>query len=117
MKRIIVVGGGFAGLWAVRGLSGVPAEILLVDKNNYHNFQPLLYQVATAGLAAPSISAPLRHILRRQKNLTVLMGEATAIDVIARQVVVDGLSYAYDYLVLSAGATHAYFGHELWAPI
>ncbi len=114
-QRIIVIGGGFAGLWAVRGLRRAAAEILLVDKSNHHTFQPLLYQVATAGLAAPSIAAPLRHILRRQRNVTVLMGEATAVDLTARQVAVDGIRYGYDYLLVAAGATHAYFGHELWA--
>ena len=114
-RRIIVIGGGFAGLWAVRGLRRASAEILLIDRSNHHNFQPLLYQVATAGLAAPSISAPLRHILRRQRNVTVLMGEATTVDVAGRLVFVDGISYSYDYLVLAAGAAHAYFGHDLWA--
>ena len=114
-QRIIVIGGGFAGLWAVRGLRRAAAEILLIDKSNHHTFQPLLYQVATAGLAAPSIAAPLRHILRRQRNVTVLMGEVTAVDVAARQVMVDGVSYTYDYLVVAAGATHAYFGHDPWA--
>jgi NADH:ubiquinone reductase (H+-translocating) len=113
--RIIVVGGGFAGLWAVRGLRRAAAEVLLIDRSNHHNFQPLLYQVATAGLAAPSISAPLRHILRRQRNATVLMGEVTAVDAGARQVVVDSTRYAYDYLVVAAGAMHAYFGHDQWA--
>ena len=113
--RIIVIGGGFAGLWAVRGLRRARAEILLIDRSNHHNFQPLLYQVATAGLAAPSISAPLRHILRRQQNVTVLMGEVTRIDVSARLVSVAGVAYPYDFLVLAAGATHAYFGHDGWA--
>src|SRR5579862_4394855 len=113
--RIIVVGGGFAGLWAVRGLRRAAAEVLLIDRSNHHNFQPLLYQVATAGLAAPSISAPLRHILRGQGNATVLMGEVTAVDAGARQVVVDSTRYAYDYLVIAAGAMHAYFGHDQWA--
>jgi NADH:ubiquinone reductase (H+-translocating) len=114
-QRIVVIGGGFAGLWAVRGLRRATAEILLIDKSNHHTFQPLLYQVATAGLAAPSIAAPLRHILRRQRNVTVLMGEAKAVDVAARQVMVDGIAYPYDYLVVAAGAWHAYFGHDLWA--
>src|ERR1700704_5079941 len=114
-RRIIVIGGGFAGLSTVRGLRRAAAEILLIDRSNHHNFQPLLYQVATAGLAAPSISAPLRHILRRQRNVTVLMGEVTTIDVARREVIVDDISYAYDYLVVAAGAGHAYFGHDLWA--
>lgn len=115
-RRIIVIGGGFAGLSTVRGLQRAAAEILLIDSRNHHNFQPLLYQVATAGLAAPSISAPLRHILRRQRNVTVLMGDVTAINVAARSVVADGISYDYDYLVVAGGATHAYFGHDHWAP-
>ena len=113
--RIIVIGGGFAGLWAVRGLRRAAAEILLIDKRNHHNFQPLLYQVATAGLAAPSIAAPLRHILRSQANVTVLMGEVTSVDVAAHQVVLDGVPCGYDYLVVAAGAAHAYFGHDHWA--
>ena len=111
----MVIGGGFAGLSAVRGLRGAPAEVLLVDRRNHHLFQPLLYQVATAGLAAPSIAAPLRHILRRQSNVTVLMGEVSSIDVRAHRVVVDGVAYEFDYLVVAAGATHAYFGHDQWA--
>lgn len=110
-----MIGGGFAGLWAVRGLRKVEAEVLLIDRRNHHTFQPLLYQVATAGLAAPSISAPLRHILRKQSNVTVLLGDATSIDVSARQVVVEGVSYNYDYLIVAAGAAHAYFGHDNWA--
>ncbi len=115
MPRIIVIGGGFAGLSAVRALYRAPAEILLIDRSNHHTFQPLLYQVATAGLAAPSISAPLRHILRRQRNVTVLMAEVTRIDLASRQVLAGGVSYRYDYLVVAAGATHAYFGHDDWA--
>jgi NADH:ubiquinone reductase (H+-translocating) len=111
----MVIGGGFAGLAAVRGLRGAPVEVLLVDRRNHHLFQPLLYQVATAGLAAPSIAAPLRHILRRQPNVTVLMGEVSSIDVAARQAVVDGVACDFDYLVVAAGATHAYFGHDPWA--
>ncbi len=115
-RRIIVIGGGFAGLSTVRGLKRAPVQILLMDRSNHHNFQPLLYQVATAGLAAPSISAPLRHILRRQRNVTVLMGAVTAVNVAARSVIADGITYDYDYLVMAGGATHAYFGHDSWAP-
>jgi len=114
--RIIVIGGGFAGLWAVRGLRHAAADVLLVDRCNHHTFQPLLYQVATAGLAAPSIAAPLRHILRRQRNVTVLLGEASSIDLGARRVVIDGRAHAYDFLLVASGATHAYFGHDSWAP-
>jgi NADH dehydrogenase len=113
--RIIVIGGGFAGLEAVRAMRRAPAQILLLDRSNHHTFQPLLYQVATAGLAAPDISAPLRHILRRQRNVTVLMGEVTGIDAAARRVMLTDVAYDYDYLVIAAGATHAYFGRDDWA--
>src|SRR5215469_15077703 len=114
-SRILVIGGGFAGLTAVRELSRASADILLVDRHNHHTFQPLLYQVATAGLAAPSIAAPLRHILRDQRNVTVLLGEVRSIDVRAKQVTIDDVNHAYDYLILATGSTHAYFGHEEWA--
>ena len=114
--RIVVIGGGFAGLSVVRGLSGTDADVLLVDRCNHHTFQPLLYQVATAGLAAPSIAAPLRHILRRQKNVTVYLGEVASIDPASRCLSVAGSTMHYDYLVVATGTTHAYFGHDDWAP-
>jgi NADH:ubiquinone reductase (H+-translocating) len=113
--RVVVVGGGFAGLWAVRALAGAPVDITLIDRCNHHLFQPLLYQVATAGLAAPSIAAPLRHILRNQRNVTVQLGTVTAIDALSRTLTVDGARCAYDYLILATGVSHAYFGHEEWA--
>jgi NADH:ubiquinone reductase (H+-translocating) len=112
---IVVIGGGFAGLWATRALGQAPADVLLVDRCNHHTFQPLLYQVATAGLAAPSIAAPLRHILRRQRNVTVQLGEVGAIDVANRRVYIDGTPQPYDHLVVTAGVGHAYFGHDDWA--
>ncbi len=115
MPRIIVIGGGFAGLWAVRALRRARAAVLLVDRSNHHTFQPLLYQVATAGLAAPSIAAPLRHILRDQANVTVLLGEVQSIDPPGRRVLIDGADYFYDYLLVAAGASHDYFGHDDWA--
>ena len=111
----MVVGGGFAGLWAVRALAGAPVDITLIDRCNHHLFQPLLYQVATAGLAAPSIAAPLRHILRHQRNVTVQLGTVTGIDKAARTLSVDGARCPYDYLILATGVSHAYFGHEDWA--
>ena len=114
-SRIVVVGGGFGGLNAVRGLDGVDADVTLVDRHNHHLFQPLLYQVATAGLAAPSIAAPLRYALRRHRNVTVLLGTVERIEPDARQVIVDGRPLPYDHLVLATGATHAYFGHDDWA--
>jgi NADH dehydrogenase len=114
---LLVVGGGFAGLWAVRALRRAPVDIVLVDRQNHHTFQPLLYQVATAGLAAPSIAAPLRHILRRQRNVTVQMGEVERIDPAARAAFVDGQALPYDYLLLATGVSHAYFGHDDWAAL
>ncbi|MGH8270447.1 MAG: NAD(P)/FAD-dependent oxidoreductase, partial [Steroidobacteraceae bacterium] len=113
--RIIVIGGGFGGLSAVRALRSAPVDVLLIDRGNHHTFQPLLYQVATAGLAAPSIAAPLRHIVRSQRNATVLLGDARRIDVERRNVDVNGVSHPYDYLIVAAGSTHAYFGHDEWA--
>jgi len=115
LPRVIVIGGGFAGLWAVRALRRVPVDVLLIDRHNHHTFQPLLYQVATAGLAAPSIAAPLRHILRKQANVTVRLGEVERIDTAGRQVFIAGRAHPYDYLVLAAGVSHAYFGHDEWA--
>jgi NADH dehydrogenase len=114
VRKIVVIGGGFGGLWAVRQLARAPVEITLIDRSNHHLFQPLLYQVATAGLAAPSIAAPLRYVLRKQRNVTVLMGEVSRIDAEARRVHLDGRSIDYDYLLVASGATHAYFGHDEW---
>ena len=113
--RVIVIGGGFGGLSAVRALRSAAVDVLLIDRVNHHTFQPLLYQVATAGLAAPSIAAPLRHILRRQRNATVLLGEVRTIDVADRRVDVDGVWHPYDFLIVATGSTHAYFGHDEWA--
>jgi NADH dehydrogenase len=114
VKRVVVIGGGFGGLWAVRHLRNAPVDITLIDRSNHHLFQPLLYQVATAGLAAPSIAAPLRYILRKQRNVTVLLGEVTRIDMATRRVQVGERAIDYDYLLVASGATHAYFGHDEW---
>jgi len=115
--RIVIVGGGFAGLWAARALRDAPVSILLIDRANHHLFQPLLYQVATAGLSSPDIAAPLRHILRRQKNVEVRMSTVDRVEPDARCVLLDdGTTVAYDTLLLATGATHAYFGHDDWAP-
>ena len=111
----MVIGGGFAGLWAVRQRKRAPVDITLIDRRNHHLFQPLLYQVATAGLAAPSIAAPLRHILRDQRNVTVHMGEVLGLDTTARLVSLPDRQIPYDYLLVASGATHAYFGHDQWA--
>jgi NADH:ubiquinone reductase (H+-translocating) len=117
--RVIVIGCGFGGLEAVRILARAAVNVILIDRTNHHLFQPLLYQVATAGLSAPAISAPIRHILRREMkrgNLTVLQAEVAAIDAADRAVVLDdGERLDYDHLVVAAGATHSYFGHDDWA--
>src|SRR5689334_19510143 len=111
-KHVVVVGGGFGGLWAVRALASAKLRVTLVDRTNHHLFQPLLYQVATAGLSAPDIAAPLRHILRNQANVTVLMAEVAQVEAAANRVrCTDGSTLDYDFLVLASGATHAYFGH------
>ncbi|KAF1687133.1 FAD-dependent oxidoreductase [Pseudoxanthomonas broegbernensis] len=116
LPHLVVIGGGFAGLWATRALAKAPLRITLLDRSNHHLFQPLLYQVATAGLSAPDIAAPLRHILRRQCNVQVRLGEATGIDPAARRVALaDGGALGFDYLLLASGATHAYFGNDQWA--
>lgn len=118
--QVIIIGCGFGGLEAVLALSKAPVNITLIDRTNHHLFQPLLYQVATAGLSAPAISAPIRHILRRQMkrgNLTVLQAEVVAIDAADKSVVLDdGERLDYDQLIVAAGATHSYFGHDEWAP-
>jgi NADH:ubiquinone reductase (H+-translocating) len=115
-SQVVIVGGGFAGLWATRALARDDVRITLIDRRNHHLFQPLLYQVATAGLSAPDIAAPLRHILRGQRNVEVRMGEVVGVDAAARHVTLaDGDSIAFDYLLLASGATHAYFGHDGWA--
>lgn len=116
IPHVVIVGGGFGGLWAARALAGSPVRISLIDRVNHHLFQPLLYQVATAGLSMPDIAAPLRHILRRQRNVTVLLGDVVAIDRDARRLrCADGGEFDYDYLIVASGARHAYFGRDDWA--
>ncbi|RXR03549.1 NAD(P)/FAD-dependent oxidoreductase [Pseudoxanthomonas composti] len=115
--HIVVVGGGFAGLWATRALDDPSVRITLIDRRNHHLFQPLLYQVATAGLSAPDIAAPLRHILDAQHNVEVRLAEVTDLHPQQREVELgDGTRVRYDTLLLAAGATHAYFGNDHWAP-
>jgi len=115
MPHIVIIGGGFAGLYTARGLKDVPAEITVLDRHNYHLFQPLLYQVATAGLNPSDIAAPIRAILRRQQNIHVILGEAESIDVAQKHVLLtDGATLPYDFLVVATGATHSYFSHPEW---
>src|SRR4249919_4257190 len=117
LPHVLILGGGFGGLWATRALASAPVRVTLVDRTNHHLFQPLLYQVATAGLSAPDIAAPLRHILRNQANVTVLMAEVAQVEPGANRLrFTDDSTLDYDYLVLASGAAHAYFGHDDWAP-
>jgi NADH dehydrogenase len=111
----VIVGGGFGGLFLLRALDGAPAAVTLVDRRNHHVFQPLLYQVATAGLAAPDIAAPIRKVVRRQRNATVLLGDVADLDLAGRRVVLTDGALDYDQLVLAVGMVPAYFGHERWA--
>ena len=113
--HIVILGGGFAGLWAARALNGAPVRVTLIDRVNHHVFQPLLYQVAGAGLSGTDIAAPLRHILRHQRNITTWMEEVTDIDLAARRVHAGGRDLDYDSLIVATGSTHAYFGHDAWA--
>jgi NADH dehydrogenase len=114
--RVVIVGAGFGGLAVAKGLAGVEADTTLIDRQNHHLFQPLLYQVATAGLSPADIAWPVRHLLRRQRNLRVMMGEVTAVDADRQVVMLGHAPIAYDWLVLATGATHGYFGHDDWAP-
>lgn len=118
IARVVVVGGGFGGLYAARSLRGAPVRVTLVDQRNHHLFQPLLYQVATAALSPADIAAPIRHVLRRQDNVSVVLGTVTDVDVDDRAVsLANGRRLPYDYLILATGAVDRYFGHDEWAPI
>jgi NADH dehydrogenase len=114
--HVVILGGGFAGLTCARALRGAPVRITLVDRSNHHLFQPLLYQVATASLSPAEIASPIRSILRRQSNVQVWLGEVEDVDVERRSVRLRDGALSYDYLVVATGATHAYFGHDEWAP-
>lgn len=117
VPEVVIVGGGFGGLNAAESLAKLPVHITLIDRKNHHTFQPLLYQVATAGLSAPEISAPIREILARHDNVEVLMGVVVGIDVATRKLRLHGFELSYDYLVLATGSSHAYFGHDDWEPL
>jgi NADH dehydrogenase len=114
--RIVIVGAGFGGLFAAQALARTDAEVTIVDRHNYHLFQPLLYQVATAGLPPSDVAWPIRGVLRRQRNATVLLGEVTGIDTARRVVELRVGTLPFDYLVVATGSTHSYFGHDEWRP-
>lgn len=115
--KVVIVGAGFAGLSAARALANAPADIAVIDRHNYHCFQPLLYQVATATLSPADIAWPIRTLFRGQKNVTVLLAAVTGVDVKSKLVFADGRAFPFDYLILTAGATHSYFGHPEWAAV
>jgi NADH dehydrogenase len=115
--HVVIVGGGFGGLKAAEFLARLPVKITLVDRKNHHTFQPLLYQVATAGLSPAEIAAPIREILAKQENVEVLLGEVVGFDLQQRKVQLHGFDLNYDYLIVAAGAMHAYFGHDEWEPL
>ena len=111
---VVVIGGGFGGLSAVKALAGAPVKVILIDRSNHHLFQPLLYQVATAGLSPADIAQPIRAILRDQENVTVVLDEVKEIRPDTREVVTSDITFPYDYLIVAAGARHHYFGHDDW---
>jgi NADH dehydrogenase len=116
LPRVVIVGAGFGGIACARALRHAPASITLIDRQNYHLFQPLLYQVATAALSPADIAIPIRAIFRDQFNAKVMLATVTGLDTERREVLADGLNLPYDYLVVATGATHSYFGHDAWAP-
>jgi NADH:ubiquinone reductase (H+-translocating) len=115
--KVLIVGAGFGGLEAAKALRRAPVDVTVIDRQNHHCFQPLLYQVATAALSPADVAWPIRHILREQTNTTVLMAEITGIDKHRRLVSADSLNCRYDFLVLATGASHSYFGHDEWAEV
>src|SRR4030088_121937 len=115
--RVVIVGAGFGGLNAARALASAPVQIIVIDRKNHHTFQPLLYQVATAGLSPGEIAAPIRSILSRHKNVEGLMADVTGFDLERRLVQSADMKFPCDPLTVAAGASHAYFGHDEWQPL
>ncbi len=116
-RRVVIIGGGFGGLNAARSLRRAPVDVTLVDRRNYHLFQPLLYQVATGGLSPANISATLRSIFKRQKNTRVLLAEVCDFDLVQRKVILTDGELPYDWLIVASGSSHSYFGHDQWAEL
>src|SRR3954471_18028129 len=114
-KRVVIVGAGFGGLSAAKALARAPFDVTLIDQHNYHLFQPLLYQVATAGLSPADIASPIRSILRDQKNTKMVLARVSGIDTARREVIAEEQRFPYDCLIIATGAQHAYFGHDEWA--
>src|SRR5436190_13883283 len=114
MTRVIIIGGGFGGLDAARALANGPVQVTLLDRRNHHVFQPLLYQVASAALSPGDIASPIRWILRHQKNVEVVLADVIRVDPSRRMLILADGELSYDFLILAAGATHAYFGHDDW---
>src|SRR5258708_2606135 len=112
--RIVIIGGGFGGLYAAKELMHQPVSVTLLDRTNHHLFQPLLYQVATAGLSPGDIAQPIRHILKEAKNIEIVMEEVARVDVAQKLVITERKPIPYDYLIVAAGARHSYFGHSEW---
>ena len=116
--RVVIVGAGFGGLSAAQALKHAPVDVTIVDRQNFHLFQPLLYQVATASLSPADIAAPIRSVLRKQENARVLLAEVTGVDLVAKSVETrEALPLTYDYLVIATGAENSYFGHDDWARV
>jgi NADH:ubiquinone reductase (H+-translocating) len=115
--RVVIIGAGFGGLTAAQRIARLPVQLTVIDRSNHHTFQPLLYQVATAGLSPGEIAAPIRWILRDRSNVEVLLGEVVDVDLSARKIITKQQTLNFDYLIIASGATHTYFGHDGWEPL
>ena len=114
-RRVVIIGAGFAGLSAAKALAEAPVDVIVIDRHNYHLFQPLLYQVATAGLSPADIASPIRSVLSRQANTTVILAEVDGIDAASKTVRAEDRDVSYDFLIVATGAKHSYFAHDDWA--